>query len=273
MALELIQITNDPRLAAQLNAWQRELGPFRLMVDLESMGKAERQAGRNTFVSAHDWPDIALVRAAAPGLPLMVRLNPLHAGTSEEIDHALAGGADRLMLPMFTSAADIATFAALVAGRLPFTALLETQGALKTLPDWVEQTGMDEVFVGLNDLHVSLGLPFMFVPLANGVVAAVATACHQAGRRFGFGGIARMDEGLLPGRAVLGEHERLGSKAVILSRTFHHGAQLDLLGALTELRAAESALCRRDAMQRTADSSATQDVIRAIATHMTSVQA
>ncbi len=30
-----------------------------------------------------------------------------------------------------------------------------------------------------------------------------------------------MDEGLLPGRDVLAEHVRLGSQAVIVSRTFH----------------------------------------------------
>ena len=43
----------------------------------------------------------------------------------------------------------------------------------------------------------------------------------QHGKRFGFGGIARLDEGLLPGRVVLGEHLRLGSGSVILSRTFN----------------------------------------------------
>jgi hypothetical protein len=46
---------------------------------------------------------------------------------------------------------------------------------------------------------------------------------QEAGLRFGFGGIARLDEGLLPGRDVLAEHLRLGSRAVILSRTFHRG--------------------------------------------------
>lgn len=37
---------------------------------------------------------------------------------------------------------------------------------------------------------------------------------------FGFGGIARIGEGDLPSDYILGEHVRLGSTSVILSRTF-----------------------------------------------------
>ena len=37
---------------------------------------------------------------------------------------------------------------------------------------------------------------------------------------FGFGGIARIGEGDLPSDHILGEHVRLGSTSVILSRTF-----------------------------------------------------
>ena len=38
--------------------------------------------------------------------------------------------------------------------------------------------------------------------------------------KFGFGGIARIGEGDLPSDNILGEHVRLGSQSVILSRTF-----------------------------------------------------
>ena len=37
---------------------------------------------------------------------------------------------------------------------------------------------------------------------------------------FGFGGIARIGDGLLPAEKILAEHVRLGSSSVILSRTF-----------------------------------------------------
>ena len=51
----------------------------------------------------------------------------------------------------------------------------------------------------------------------------MAHTIKRAGLPFGFGGIARIGEGQLPGELVLGEHLRLGSSSVILSRTFHRG--------------------------------------------------
>src|SRR3954471_1745840 len=100
--LELIQITNDPAFARRCDA----LPGFRLFVDLERMGKAERQAGRNTFISAHQLHDIGKIKRVLRQSPLMVRVNPLHDGTAAEVDAALQEGADRLMLPMFTRASE-----------------------------------------------------------------------------------------------------------------------------------------------------------------------
>jgi hypothetical protein len=215
--LELIQITNDPAFARRCDA----LGGFRLFVDLERLGKAERQAGRNTFISEHQLADVGRIKQELRQAKLMVRVNPLHAGTAAELDAVFAQGPDLVMLPMFTGAAQLAEFSRLVAGRAPIVPLLETAPALASLDDWIATPGLAEVYVGLNDLHLSMGLRFMFEPLAAGHVDRVAQAARRQGLRFGFGGIARLDEGLLPGRAVLAEHLRLGSSSVILSRTFH----------------------------------------------------
>lgn len=247
--LELIQITNDPAFARRCDA----LGGFRIFVDLERLGKAERQAGRNTFISSHAIDDVARVRAVLRQSRLMVRLNPLHADTGAELDAVLAQGPDLLMLPMF-DAAQIQAFAQLVAGRAPIVALLETAAALHSLDDWVGTPGLAEVYVGLNDLHLSLGCRFMFEPLAAGAVDRVAGAAHAQGLGFGFGGIARLDEGLLPGRDVLAEHLRLRSGAVILSRTFHREDAGEVFEReVAALRRAESALAHRSAQQVEAD--------------------
>lgn len=215
--IDLLQITNDPVFARRCAA----MPGMRLFVDLERMGKVERQAGKNTFISSHDIDDVARIKAVAGAAPVMVRVNPLHPDSAAEIDAVLGRGADMVMLPMFRSAAELSAFAALVDGRVPVVPLLETAEALASLEDWVSTPGLAEIFVGLNDLHLSLGCDFMFEPLAQGHVDRVAAAARQQGLRFGFGGIARMDEGLLPGRDVLAEHVRLGSQAVIVSRTFH----------------------------------------------------
>ena len=47
---------------------------------------------------------------------------------------------------------------------------------------------------------------------------------------WGFGGIARIGRGTLPAEYLLGEHVRLNSKRVILSRSFHENSDnLDYL--------------------------------------------
>lgn len=248
--LELIQITNDPAFAVRCDA----LPGLRLWVDLERLGKAERQAGRNTFISTHQLADVGRIKAVLRKAKLMVRVNPLNAGTAAEVDAVLAQGADQLMLPMFEDAATLRAFCVLVAGRAPVVALLETAGALHSLAQWVGTPGLAEVYVGLNDLHLSLGQRFMFEPLAGGMVAQVGQAVQAQGLRFGFGGIARLGEGLLPGRDVLAEHLRLGSGAVILSRTFHRSEPAQPLEQeIAALRETERELAQRTPVQVEAD--------------------
>jgi 2-keto-3-deoxy-L-rhamnonate aldolase RhmA len=260
--IELLQITNDPAFARRCSA----IPGIRLFVDLERMGKAERQAGRNTFISAHQLDDVARVREAAPDCRLMVRVNPLHDGTPAEVDAVLARGADLLMLPMFASADQLSRFAAIVAGRVPIVPLLETAAALESAPAWVGTPGLQEVFMGLNDLHLSLGCRFMFEPLADGHVDRIAELVRRQGLRFGFGGIARLDEGLLAGRDVLAEHLRLGSQAVILSRTFHGAGREGSFEAQVEsLRRAEHALSQRLPAQVEADRMRIRAAIGAVA--------
>ncbi len=263
--IELIQITNDPVFARRCDALQG----LRLWVDLERNGKAERQAGRNTFISTHTLGDVGRVKAVLRRSRLMVRVNPLHPGTDAEVHDVLAQGADLLMLPMFTQAWEVAAFSAIVAGRAPVVALLETAGAFESLPEWIATPGLEEVYVGLNDLHLSMGLRFMFEPLALGLVDTVARMARAQGLRFGFGGIARLQEGLLPGRDVLAEHLRLGSQAVILSRTFHgSGSAGSFEDEVAALRAAERELATRSAEQVQADRLRIADTIGQIAARM-----
>ncbi len=260
--IELIQITNDPAFATRCDA----LEGMRLFVDLERLGKAQRQAGRNTFISTHQVADVARIKSRLRRSRLMVRVNPLNPQTRSEVEAVLEGGADMLMLPMFRDAAQLREFTGLVGGRAPVVALLETPAALASLAQWVATPGLAEVYVGLNDLHLSLGQRFMFEPLADGLVESVGVAAHGCGIGFGFGGIARLQEGLLPGRDVLAEHLRLGSNSVILSRTFHRvesGERFE--DEVLALRAAEAALAMRSPQQVRADAARIGAVIKGIA--------
>jgi len=261
--LDLIQITNDPALARRCDA----LEGLRLFVDLERLGKAERQAGRNTFISLHTLEDVARIKAELRRARLMVRVNPLNAATASEVDDAIAQGADLLMLPMFADGDTLREFARIVDGRRGIVPLVETETALRSASDWIATPGLWEVFVGLNDLHITMGLRFMFEPLAMGCVDEIAGIAQAQGLRFGFGGIARLGEGLLSGRQVLGEHLRLGSRSVILSRTFHRDDPDAVFeDEVAALRQAEQALSLRTPAQVEADALETARRIRQIAT-------
>ena len=241
--IDLLTITNLPELAARCD----RMPGMRLFVDLERNGKAARQKGHDTFISTHHLDDVVRIKAVLKHSRLMVRVNPFQSDNPEasqaEVDAVLARGADLIMLPMFSRAEELRKFADIVAGRAPIIPLLETPAALHTLDDWIDTPGIHEVFVGLNDLHLSLGCSFMFEPLLLGHIDRVAAACKVRGLRFGFGGVARMDEGTLPGHAVLAEHVRLGSQAVILSRTFNrvdtHTGDKSFEQAVAALRVAE----------------------------------
>lgn len=232
-----MMITADPGVAAHIVA----AGTDVVFVDLEAMGKAARQGHLDTWKSPHGPADISTVRAAVPGAAVMVRLNPLHEGSAAEIDDALARGADQLMLPMFREAAVLARFMELVAGRADVVPLVETARALADMAG-IAALRPARVHIGLNDLHLDLGQRFLFEPLAKGHLDDAAAILSEAGLPFGIGGVARLGEGLVPAEVVLGEHVRLGSTWVILSRTFHRRTEtLDDLEAnldfSTELKA------------------------------------
>lgn len=195
-------------------------GVDRIFYDLEYIGKAERQHGRNTVKSNNSIDNIPTLRNVVSSSELLVRTNPIHAYSQEEIDKAVNYGADILMLPMTIDQHDVEQYVKMVGGRSRVSIMIETAAAMARLDKILAVPGVDEVFIGLNDLHISMGLTFMFELLSDGLVEYIAEKCKKAGIPFGFGGIARIGEGDLPSDNILGDHIRLGSTSVILSRTF-----------------------------------------------------
>lgn len=212
--LMILADTPEAALCAQ-NA-----GVDRVFYDLEYVGKAERQHGRNTVLSQNDIENLPAIRKVVTTSQLLVRTNPIHAYTAMEVEKAIAYDADILMLPMVMDHHDVETYVKLVNGRAKVCIMIETAAAMARLDKILAVPGVDEIFVGLNDLHISMGLTFMFELLSDGLVEYIAQKCNNAGVPFGFGGIARIGEGMLPSDYILGEHMRLGSTSVILSRTF-----------------------------------------------------
>lgn len=215
--LMILASTPEDAVSAQ------QAGVDRIFYDLEYIGKAERQRGRDTVKYYNDIELIPALRSVVKESELLVRTNPIHPYTVKEVEKAIAYGADVLMLPMVMDAHDVKTYVDCVKGRAKVCVMVETAAAMTRLDDILAVKGVDEIFIGLNDLHISLGLNFLFEPLAGGLVDYIADKCKAKWMPFGFGGIARIGDGILPADKILGEHFRLGSTSVILSRTFKGG--------------------------------------------------
>jgi 2-keto-3-deoxy-L-rhamnonate aldolase RhmA len=209
----------------------------------------------DTLISDHDILDVAKVKSQIKKAELLVRLNPLHENSSVEIECAISAGADFLVQPMIRHSEEVEAFCELVAGRTSVIPLIETKSAIDSIDKIVSINGVSEIYIGLNDLYMDMKLNFIFEPLALGIVDRAVEKINASGLRFGFGGIARVGEGVIPGEMVLGEHYRLGSDSVILSRTFHRKskgisdlvAKLDLASEIKKLTAAGEDLSNRSA--------------------------
>ena len=209
-------ITNNPDVALIAEKY----GVDRIWIDLEVLGKAERQKNMNTVKSYHTIEDIKIVKPLLTKADLMVRINSWCDSSKEEVESVINSGADIIMLPYWKSIEEVKHFIKTVNGRCKTVLLLETKEAVECIDNVLEMNGFDEIYIGLNDLHLSYGKKFMFELLADGTVEMLCKKFENAGIPYGFGGIAKLGEGLLPSEKILMEHYRLGSTRVILSRTF-----------------------------------------------------
>lgn len=216
MSLTLMYITNNPQVAliAEKN------GVDRIWIDLETLGKEERQKNKNTVKSHHFIRDIKKIKPLLTKSKMLVRVNPINEFSQKEIDDVILAGADMIMLPMWKSVSDVELFLSMVNGRVKTVLLLETKEAVEIIDDVLEIGGFDEIYIGLNDLHLSYGLSFMFELLSNGTVEKLCGKIKKYNIPYGFGGIASLGKGLLPAETVIKEHYRLGSTRAILSRSF-----------------------------------------------------
>ena len=247
MALKLMYITNKPEVAKIAEA----SGVDWIFLDMEFIGKDARQGGLDTVQNHHTVKDVENIKAAVKQAKVLVRVNPIHGAlpnypsSKDEIDASIKAGADILMLPFFKSVEEVRAFIGYVGGRARTCLLLETAEAAMLIDEILKIPGIDMIHIGLNDLHLSLGMKFMFQLLTDGIVEGLANKIKAKGIPFGFGGIARLDTGVVPGRFVLKEHYRLGSSMVIVSRSFCNTDKISDLNEVKRIFATGIAEIRR----------------------------
>lgn len=258
-------ITADPDVAA----YAVDCGIQRIFVDLEIDGKHERQPGKNTVISGHDVAQIPAVRKAIPEAEILVRLNPVGPKTRAEVKRAVEAGADLLMVPMFYSEEEVEEVCDAAGPSAKVVPLVETPASMARISQVATIPGVGELYIGLNDLHLAMKLDFMFELLAGGLVDHMVAQIKPTGLPFGFGGLARLDSGTVPGEAILAEHARLGSTRAILSRAFHGGCvnladfknNLDLAAEVSRIQVLEGEFSRRTPAQIERDAAATRTLI------------
>ncbi|MGA0879519.1 MAG: aldolase/citrate lyase family protein, partial [Ilumatobacteraceae bacterium] len=192
--MELVLVSNDIDLTTRAI----DAGVERCLVDLELLGKSERQTGRGTFITHHSMSDVERMRGVLPMGALEVRIDRLNSHSAEQIDRVIDAGADIVMLPMVESAQEALDVIELIGGRARLCLLVETVIGLFALPELIVIPGVDEVHIGLNDLMISSGGDHLFRPLASGMLDDPARLVRSAELGLGIGGITAPGTSGLP---------------------------------------------------------------------------
>ncbi len=228
-------ITNRPEIAQIAET----AGVDRIFIDLEYIGKADRQGGMDTVQSHHTLDDVKRISGAITTAELLVRVNPIHDATEqyvsseEEINTAIANGADILMLPFFKRLEEVKRFLLAVNRRVKTMLLIETPEAVAMVDELLLLDGIDFIHIGLNDLSLGYGKQFMFELLTDGTVERLCTKFREKNIPYGFGGIASLGKGTVPAEMIIKEHYRLGSTCAILSRSFCNVDKINHMGIIS----------------------------------------
>jgi len=215
--LKLSYITNNLTTAKYAD----NAGIDEIFVDLEIHGKHQRQKDRDTVISNHSIEDISKIKETLSNSSLLVRCNPIGEWSKNEIDKIIQFGADTVMLPFFKKIKEVEMFLDIINERVKTNLLVETIDAVKNLESILKLDQVNRIHIGLNDLHIEVGNKFMFEPFANGMLDNISEIAKKFDVSFGIGGISKIGSHLIPSpESLIGEHKRLGSSAVILSRSF-----------------------------------------------------
>lgn len=229
--LKLMYITND----AEVAKIAENSGVDRIFVDLEVIGKEERQKDMDTVKSKHTVNDVKNIKDILNKSELLVRVNPIYSNSEGEIDKVIKNGADIVMLPYFKTVEEVKVFLKYVNKRAKTCLLLETPESVEVIDEILQLKGISEIHIGLNDLHLGYKKKFMFELITDGTVDMLCNKFKKSGIKYGFGGIAALGQGALPAENIIKEHYRLGSTRVILSRSFCNTAKVKDLNEIRNI--------------------------------------
>jgi len=188
-----------------------------IIVDWENVAKGKRQAIADTQINYDTLDDLKRVRASTDS-QVICRVNNCGPATEREVEEAIEGGADEILLPMVQTIGEVEKVIDQVKGRCGVGILVETGPAVE-LAQELGSLPLSRAYVGLNDLAIDRGVPNIFMVLVDGTVECVRKAFRVP---FGFGGLTLPDRGYpIPCRLLIGELARLRCNFSFLRRSFH----------------------------------------------------
>ncbi len=218
--IDLFYITNNLEEAKIVD----DLDIDWIFIDLETIGKKERQVGRNTVLSNHSIADIDLIKGEISHTKILVRCNPIGKWSEEEFSaiNSKCSEIDMVILPYFKTLEEVKIFLELLDfSKIEPALLVETLGAISNLDEILNIFPFKYIHIGLNDLNIERGTVSMFEPFIDGLMKKIVFICKKNNQNFGIGGIGKIGAELNPSpECLLNEHIRLNSKGVILSRSF-----------------------------------------------------
>jgi hypothetical protein len=210
---QLLLFSTDPTFITAAVA----AGVDGVVVDWERLGKEERQAGADTQIGADTVEDLQRVRVSTDAL-IVCRLNAIGPTTPEEIEAAIHGGADEILLSMVRTPDDVQTVLEHVKGRCRVGIMVETIGAIENV-DALASLPISRAYAGLNDLAIERKSPNIFTAIADGTVERICAAFPVP---VGFGGLTIVGKGSpIPGRLLVAEMMRVRCGFGVLRRSFH----------------------------------------------------
>jgi hypothetical protein len=215
LTFDLCLFSVDPNMIAGATAG----GVSTVVVDWESIGKRTRQQGADTEINSHTPEDLARVRRST-NARVLCRINNSPGALFNEIEKALSGGADEILVPMVRTALEVELVLDQVAGRCDVGILIETTSAAARAQDFAKLP-LSRIYVGLNDLAIERRTPNLFTALIDGTVESIRSKCGSV--PFGFGGLTLPEGGSpIPCRLLMNEMVRLDCSFSFLRRSFHH---------------------------------------------------
>ncbi|MCX6602440.1 MAG: aldolase/citrate lyase family protein [Acidobacteria bacterium] len=238
MNFELLVFTADPHRAKLVI----DAGADAVIIDWENRCKHRRQAGADTEINADTPDDLRRVRQAISA-PIICRINGPGPTVHTEVETAIAGGADEILLPMVCRHEEALQFLDAVNGRCRAGILIETPQAVALAPQ-LGTLPLHRIYVGLNDLAIARRSPNIFKALTDGTVDSIRPHVQS---RFGVAGLTRPDAGNpIPCSLLIGELLRIQTSFSFLRRSFWRDTVgRDLPTALSHIRQALHHASRR----------------------------